>query len=107
MTGSIGSEPFTAILFQLVIGGIGGFLIGLTLRKIAKVALIIAVVVFALIFLAYINVVDVDYNGLFDIASRLVETFNPALNLIIPLLTHLPFIVSLCFGIFIGVRKVD
>lgn len=107
MTGSIVSEPFTAILFQLAIGGIGGFLIGFTLRKIAKVALIIAVVVFALIFLAYINVVDVDYNGLFDMASRLVETINPALNLITPLLTHLPFIVSLCFGIFIGVRKGD
>ena len=107
MTGSIGSEPFTAILFQVAIGGIGGFLIGFTLRKIAKVALIIAVVVFSLIFLAYTNVVDVDYNGLFNMASRFIETVNPALNLITPLLTHLPFIVSLCFGIFIGVRKVD
>ena len=107
MTGSIVSEPLTAILFQVAIGGIGGFLIGFTLRKIAKIALIIAVVVFALIFLEYTNVTDVEYNGLLDMASTFVETVNPALNLIIPILTHLPFIVSLCFGMFIGVRKGD
>jgi len=107
MTAPIVSEPLTAILFQVAIGGIGGFLIGYTLRKVFKIALIIGLVVFSLIVLAYTNVINVDYNGLSGMASRFVETVNPALNLITPLLAHIPFIASLIFGLFIGFRRGD
>ncbi len=99
------SESFTPILFQLGIGGIGGFLIGYALRKVIKIALILGVVVFSLIFLAYTNVINVDYSGLSETASSLVNAINPALNLFTPLLAHLPFIASLIFGLMIGFRR--
>jgi uncharacterized membrane protein (Fun14 family) len=99
------SESFTHILFQLCIGGIGGFLIGYAIRKIIKVALIVGVVVFSLIFLAYANVIDVDYSGLSEIVSSCFNTVNPALNLLTPLFAHIPFIVSLIFGLFLGFRR--
>jgi len=99
------NESFAPILFQLCIGGIGGFLIGYAIRRVVKVALILGAIVFSLIFLAYTNVINVDYGGLAEIASSLVNAVNPALNLFTPLLAHLPFIISLLIGIFLGFRR--
>ncbi len=99
------SESFTSILFQICIGGIGGFLIGYAIRKFVKIALIIGVVVFSLIFLAYTNVINVDYAGLAEIASSFVNAVHPALNVFTPLLAHIPFIVSLIVGLFLGFTR--
>ena len=99
------SESITHVLFQLGIGGIGGFLIGYTMRKVIKIAFILGVVVFSLIFLAYTNVINVDYKGLSETASSLVNAINPALNLFTPLLGHVPFIASLILGLIIGFRR--
>jgi uncharacterized membrane protein (Fun14 family) len=99
------SESFTSLLFQICIGGIGGFLIGYAIRKIFKVALIVGVIVFSLIFLAYTNVIDVDYSGLSETVSSIINAINPALNIFTPLLAHTPFIVSLIFGLILGFRK--
>ena len=107
MTAPIVTEPFTAILFQAAIGGIGGFLIGYAFRKVFKVALIIVVVVFSLIVLAYTNLIAVDYSGLNEAASRFIETVNPALTMVTPLLAHIPFIASLIFGIILGFKRGD
>jgi uncharacterized membrane protein (Fun14 family) len=99
------NESLTPIIFQLCIGGIGGFLIGYALKKFFKLALIIGAVVFALIILAYTNVINVDYGGLSEIASNFVNAINPALNMLTPLLAHIPFIASLIFGFFVGLRR--
>jgi uncharacterized membrane protein (Fun14 family) len=99
------SESLTSILFQICIGGIGGFFIGYALRKFAKIALIIGVVVFSLIFLAYTNVINVDYAGLAEMTSSLVNAVNPALNVFAPLVAHVPFIASLIVGIFLGLTR--
>lgn len=99
------NESFTPILFQLCVGGIGGFLIGYATRKVIKVALIIGVIVFSLIFLAYTNVINVDYSGLSETASSFVNAINPALNLLTPLLAHTPFVASLIFGLILGFRR--
>ena len=105
MTNPTLNESFAPILFQLCIGGIGGFLIGYAIRKVFKIALILGIIVFSLIFLAYTNVINVDYGGLAEIVSNFVNAVNPALNLLTPLLAHLPFIVSLVLGIFLGFRR--
>ena len=99
------NESLTPIIFQLCIGGIGGFLIGYALRKFFRLAIIIGGVVFVLIILAYANVINVDYAGLSDIASNFVSAINPALNILTPLLAHVPFIASLIFGFFVAFRK--
>jgi len=99
------SESFSPILFQLCVGGIGGFLIGYAMRKVIKVALIIGVIVFSLIFLAYTNVINVEYSGLSETASSFVTAINPALNFFTPLLAHTPFVVSLIIGLILGFRR--
>jgi uncharacterized membrane protein (Fun14 family) len=104
---SISSESITTILFQIAIGGIGGFLIGYTFRKMIRITLIIGLAIFTIIFLAYTNIINIDYSELISFASRVVETIDPAYELITPLLANIPFIVSLFFGLFIGFRKED
>jgi len=65
------------------------------------------VFVFFLILLASVAIIDVEYSGLSDMNSKFVETVNPALNLVTPILAYIPFIVSLSFGLAIGIRKGD
>ena len=99
------NESLAPILFQLCIGGIGGFLIGYVIRKFFKIALIIGVIVFSLIFLAYTNVINVDYGGLSEMASGFISAVNPALDMLTPLLAHVPFIASLIVGLFLGFTR--
>jgi uncharacterized membrane protein (Fun14 family) len=99
------SESFTSIIFQIVIGGVGGFLIGYTIRKLFKVALIIGVAVFSLIVLAYTNIINVDYNGLSEVSSSIINAINPTLDMLTPLLAHTPFIASLIFGLILGFKR--
>jgi uncharacterized membrane protein (Fun14 family) len=99
------NESFSHILFQIALGGIGGFLLGYALRKVLRVALIIGVVIFSLIVLAYANIIDVDYDGLSESASSIVNAINPALDMLTPLFAHIPFIASLIFGLFLGFRR--
>jgi len=98
------SEAFAPILFQLGIGGIGGFFIGYAARKVVKIALILGIIVFSLIFLAYTNVIGVDFGGLADGVSKFINAVNPALGLLAPLLTNLVFIGSLIVGLIAGYK---
>lgn len=99
------SEAFAPILFQLSIGAIGGFFIGYAVRKVVKIALILGIFVFSLIFLAYTNVIGVDYGGLADAVSKFINAVNPALGLLAPLLSNLFFIGSLIIGLVAGYKK--
>ncbi|TRO47729.1 hypothetical protein E2P47_04015 [Candidatus Bathyarchaeota archaeon] len=104
---SISPDTITTILFQVAIGGIGGFLIGYTFRKMIRITLIIGLAVFTIIFLAYTNIIKIDYSELISFASQIVEVIDPAYELMTPLLANIPFIISLFFGLFIGFRKED
>jgi len=98
------SEAFTSILFQLGIGGIGGFFIGYAIRKVVKIAVILGIVVFSLIFLAYAGVIGVNYSGFAEAVLKFINAINPALGLFAPLLANLPFIGSLIIGIIAGYK---
>lgn len=104
MTSTI-TESLAPIVFQLVLGGIGGFLIGYAVRKVLKIALIVGAVVFSLILLASTNVINVDYSGLSQTTTNVLNAINPALSLITPLLAHVPFIASLVFGLILGFKR--
>jgi uncharacterized membrane protein (Fun14 family) len=99
------NESFAPILFQIVIGGIGGFLIGYLIKKVLKIALLLLAIVFSLMLLAYANIIDVDYDELSGMASTFVTAIDPALNFITPLLANIPFIICLIIGFILGIRR--
>jgi len=98
------SEAFAPILFQLGMGGIGGFFIGYAIRKVVKIALILGIVVFSLLFLVYAKVIGINYGELVNAVSGFFENVNPLLGSLAPLLVHLPLIGSLIAGLIIGYK---
>jgi len=85
-------------------GGIGGFFIGYTIRKAIKIALILGIVVFSLLFLVYAKVIGINYGELVNAVSSFFETVNPLLGSLAPLLVHLPLIGGLIVGLILGYR---
>ena len=98
------SEAFAPIIFQLSIGGIGGFFIGYAIRKVVKIALILGIVAVFLLFLVYANVIGIDYGELVKAVSSFFETVNPVLGSLAPILLHLPLIGSLIIGLIAGYK---
>jgi len=92
------SEAFAPIPFQLGIAGIDGFFIGYVISKVVKLALILGMVVFSVMFLAYTNVIAMDYGGSVEMVSNFINAINPALGLFRLLLVYLPFVGGLIIG---------
>ncbi len=95
------SEALIPILYQLGIGGIGGFFVGYVVKKLVRIAIMIGVFIFCLVYLAYENVISIDYGELIEIA-RITE---PTLGLFAPLLSALPFLSSFLAGLVYGMKK--
>jgi len=98
------SEAFALILVQLGIGGIGGFIIGYSIRKVVKIALILGIVVFSLLFLLYAKVIGINYGEFANAVSNFFEAVNPVLGALAPFLFHLPLIGSLIVGLIAGYK---
>ena len=95
------SEVLPPIAYQLGIGGFGGFFVGYVLKKVIKIAMILGAFIFALIYFAYGGVIDVNYGKLIESIS---EYAGSAWELLLPLLSNLPFIGSFVLGLVLGLK---
>ncbi|HID91421.1 TPA: hypothetical protein EYP44_05630 [Candidatus Bathyarchaeota archaeon] len=98
-------EALTPLLAQLGIGGVGGFLVGYAVKRIAKLVAVLLGVGFVLLqYLAYRGVIQLNYEDLLLHAQRLVSRF--AWEGLLPLLlANLPFAGSFSVGLLLGLRK--
>jgi uncharacterized membrane protein (Fun14 family) len=95
------SEVLPPIAYQLGIGGFGGFFVGYIVKKVIKIAIILGVFIFALIYFAYGGVIDVNYGKLIDSVSNYLGS---AWGLVTPLLSNLPFLGSFVLGLALGFK---
>ncbi|UCE15950.1 MAG: hypothetical protein JSV12_08890 [Candidatus Bathyarchaeota archaeon] len=95
------SEALIPVAYQLGVGGIGGFFVGYVVKKIVRMAIIIGVFAFSLVFLAYVNVINVDYEELLGVA----RATEPALGILSPFVSALPFLGSFFVGLMFGLKK--
>jgi len=99
------SEIVLPIIYQLVIGGIGGFLVGYIVKKVAKIfAVILGIFILSLIALAYIGAISMNYDKLTDVLSKLTIP-EQAVELLMPILANLPFAISFAVTFLIGLTK--
>lgn len=96
------SEVLIPIAYQLGVGGIGGFFVGYAAKKITRIAIIIGVVVFSLVYLAYTGVINVNYDELIKLWPGLTD---PVLGLLAPFISALPFLGSFFVGLTYGFKK--
>lgn len=59
------SELISPVVYQLGLGGIGGFVVGFALKKITKLFIvIIGLFILALLYLSVNGVININYNAL-------------------------------------------
>jgi len=93
------------LIFQIGVGGAGGFLAGYAVKKIAKILAFFAGLYFlSLVYLSQIGVVTINYEKFLEVTSGIV-TNEQVTNLLLAAATSLPFTASFGAGLIIGLKK--
>ena len=93
------SDFLTPIVSQLGTGAIGGFLLGYLIKKVLKIALMMAGFTLIFFYLAFDQVIEVNTAQLSARAGEIATTASQYLS---PLLANIPFSGSLMLGVLAG-----
>ena len=100
------SNILTPLAGEIGIGGVGGFVVGYAIKKVAKIlAVAIGLGFLALQYLAYIDVITINYGELREWAESAVAGSSGAQRWIADLLVHAPFGAAFACGLYLGLRK--
>lgn len=99
------SEVLPPIVYELGIGGIGGFIVGFALKKLSKlILLLIGLFIAVLIYLEVKGVISVNYEALLTFMGNLLGLASNALSWLIHTIALLPFAASFIAGLLIGLK---
>ena len=99
------SEIATPLVFQLGTGGVGGFVVGYAIKKVAKlIVVLIGICLLALIYLSSQGILSVNYDKLFDAVSGWLGGAAGTVGWLTPIIAHLPFAGSFLVGFFLGFK---
>ena len=99
------SEIITPVLYQFGLGGIGGFILGFALKKIAKIFIVIAgLFIVALLYLGASNVININYDSLWTTIANGLGLAGEAASWIVGIISVLPFLGSFVVGFIIGLK---
>ncbi len=100
------SNLLTPLVGELGIGGVGGFLVGFAIKKAAKImALIIGLFFLSLQYLAYQNIITIDYGALQLYANQILGQTAGAQTWLTDFIVHAPFGAAFVGGLYIGLQK--
>jgi len=96
-------DLLTPIVYVLVIGGVAGYFIGYLIKRISGVAVTIGVFAFLLLYMAYTNAINLNFDEL--VAS--ITKFADVLGLLgfTALASSAPFAGSFVVGLVLGLRR--
>ena len=90
------SDILPSIVYQLGVGGIGGFLVGYAIKKISKlIVVLIGLFILFLIYLGTSGIIDINYEKLVEALTGLFIFAGQATAWLISLLSLLPFMGAL------------
>ena len=99
------SEIVSPLIFQLGIGGVGGFIVGFALKKLSKLILFLTgLFLLALIYLSTQGIINVDYASLFNALSGLIGAAGSAFSWLVGVISLLPFAGSFLVGFLLGFK---
>jgi len=100
------SDIWTPLIGELGIGGVGGFLVGFAVKKAAKlIAVIIGLFFLSLQYLAYEDIITIDYGALQVFANELLGQTAGAQTWLTDFIVHAPFGAAFVGGLYLGLRK--
>lgn len=90
---------------QFGVGGLGGLCVGFAVKKIAKiVAVIVGIVFVGLEYLAYKDIIKINYGVLQAWAENLIGGVGAAQSWLSAVVANLPFAASFIAGFGIGLK---
>lgn len=91
---------------ELGTGGIGGFCVGYTIKKIAKIVITASAIGFlGLQYLAYKGIIEINHLALQDLAENLIGETGALQGAFTILLSQMPFATGFTIGLFLGLEK--
>jgi len=100
------SDILTPMISELGIGGVGGFVVGYALKKLARiVALLLGVGFVALQYLSYKGFIIINYEAMKDWVLNLTGQTAGLQSLLTDLIVHIPFGASFGLGFYLGLKK--
>jgi len=101
------SEVFPSIIFQLGVGGIGGFILGFALKKLSKlILLLIGLFIIVLLYLGMNGIISVsiNYAALFNAINEFLGWAGSTVSWLTHVVTLLPFAGSFIVGFALGFK---
>jgi uncharacterized membrane protein (Fun14 family) len=99
------SEVIGPVIYELGLGGVGGFVVGFALKKIAKIFLIlIGVLVAVLLYLGASDIININFGALWNAVGGWIGRAGAAASWLIGLISILPFVGSFALGFFLGFK---
>ncbi len=99
------SETISPIVYQLGLGGIGGFIVGFVIKKISKLIIIlIGLGIIALLYLSTQGVININYESLFKTLESAFSFAEQAASWLAGLISILPFAASFIVGFLLGFK---
>jgi uncharacterized membrane protein (Fun14 family) len=99
------SEIISPVVFQLGLGGVGGFIVGFALKKLTKLFIvIIGLFVLALLYLGVNGVINVNYGALWNTIANGLGVAGQAASWVAGVVSLLPFVGSFAVGFLLGFK---
>jgi len=99
------SELFSPLIYQLGIGGVGGFIVGFALKKLSKLIMIlVGLFIIALIYLSTQGIININYEALLRAVSNFFGLAGEAFSWLVHVLSLMPFIGSFVVGFLLGLK---
>lgn len=99
------SDILPPIVYELGLGGLGGFIIGFAIKKLSKLILVlIGLFIAFLVYLGLKGVLSLNYDALFEFINELLGTASNTLSWLIHTIALLPFAASFVAGFLMGLK---
>jgi uncharacterized membrane protein (Fun14 family) len=99
------SEIITPLVYQFGLGGIGGFILGFALKKIAKLFIVlIGIFIVALLYLGLNGIISINYDSLWTTIANGLGGAGQAASWLVGVISLLPFVGSFVLGFVIGFK---
>lgn len=99
------SEVVIPLVYEITVGGFGGYLLGYALKRVTKfVALLIAIIILAVVYLAYSGLLNINFTGFATEVKNALTYLGQGFVGIAPFLANLPLIGSFFVGLLIAYK---
>jgi uncharacterized membrane protein (Fun14 family) len=99
------SDLVSPLVFQLGIGGIGGFIVGYTIKKLSKLILfLIGLFILILIYISTQGIININYSALWSALSDAFSWAGSAVSWLVGVVSLLPFAGSFVAGFLLGLK---